>query len=130
LNSPRFTVNLTVQQEFDLGAKLGTFIARWDGAWKDDTFFDATEGRGFPLASLPDTLILPEGTLAQEAFWLHNLRFTYREPTEVLELSAWVQNLTDETIKVFSIDASAFLNSTLYFLGDRRTYGASVRMTF
>jgi len=73
---------------------------------------------------------LPKDTTAQPAFWLHNLRFSYRTPDNRIEVAGWVRNLTDESYKTFAFDGSTFNNTTIYFVGDPRTFGGTVTVNF
>jgi iron complex outermembrane receptor protein len=129
LNSPQFTVSLTAEQTIPLG-RYGSLTARWDGAWTDDTFFDATEGRGIP--NFQGDQFLPPNTIGQRAYWLHNLRLGYRTPDGSIEIAGWVRNLTDVAYKTFAFDASALeiTKTTIYFTGDPRTYGMSLTAFF
>lgn len=126
LNSPQFKLSLTAEQEIQLG-RFGKLVGRWDGAWTDDRFFDATSGRGVP--NNQDILILPENTIGQKANWIHNLRLAY-QPTDRVELAAWVRNLTNENYKTFAFDGTTFRETTIYFVGDPRTYGISLAVHF
>jgi outer membrane receptor protein involved in Fe transport len=127
LNSPNFKVSLTVEQTIRLG-RYGSLIPRWDAAWTDDSSFEATNSQGFP--NIKGEQFLPQNTIGQQAFWLHNLRLGYKTPDGSVELAGWVRNLTDKTYKTFSVDLSGFSNSTLNFLGLPRTYGISLLTTF
>ena len=128
LNSPRFKVSITAEQTFDLG-RWGSLIPRYDGAWTDTTFFDATEGRGGP--NLDRQIFLPENTLAQVPYWLHNFRLAYRVPRGNIELAGWVRNITNKAYKTFAFNASgAPFGTTIYFVGEPRTYGLSLMVNF
>jgi outer membrane receptor protein involved in Fe transport len=127
LNSPRFKVSLTAEQMVPLG-RWGSVTARYDGVWTDTTFYDATEGRGIP--NVQNVEFLPEDTIAQPAFWLHNLRLSYRPPGVPIEIAAWVRNLTNEAYKTFGFDGSTFTNTSIYFVGEPRTYGATLTVNF
>ncbi len=127
LNSPRFKVSLTGEQTIPLG-RWGSFTARYDGVWTDTTFYDATEGRGIPNAQ--NIQFLPENTIGQRAYWLHNLRFSYRSPGISVELAAWVRNLTNQVYKTFAFDGSTFNNTSIYFVGEPRTYGGTLVFNF
>jgi len=61
--------------------------------------------------------------VGQPAFWLHNLRLSYRTPAGNMEFSAWVRNLTDERYKTYAFDASFFSKVVLNFMGEPRTVG-------
>jgi len=127
LNAPQFTISLSVQQTIPLG-RYGSLTPRWDGVWKDDTFFDPTEGKGFPNRDFQE--FLPDKTIGQEAFWLHNLLLTYRSPEGTIMVTGWVRNLTNEVFKVFSADVTTFQRTIINFVGEPRTYGLSVAYTF
>ena len=86
-----------------------------------------------PVLRIPNTnneFFLPDGTTAQRAFWQHNLRVTWRSPVGRMEIAGWVRNLTNESYKTFAFDASTFNNTTIYFVGDPRTYGGTLTITF
>jgi outer membrane receptor protein involved in Fe transport len=127
LNSPEFKVSITAEQTLPLG-RWGALTARYDGVWTDVTYYDATEGRGIPNVS--NVEFLPEETIAQPAFWLHNLRLAYRLPGGQIEIAGWVRNLTNEAYKTFAFDGSTFNATTIYFVGDPRTIGGSVVFNF
>ena len=127
LNSPQFKVGLTAEQVIPLG-RYGSLTARYDGAWTDDSYFDATEGAGIP--NNQNIEFLPEDTIGQRAFWLHNVRLGYRDPSGTIELAGWCRNLTNQTYKTFAFDGSTFRQTTIYFTGDPRTYGVSLGIRF
>ena len=118
---------MTLQQAFPIG-RFGAIVARWDGAWKDTTYFDSSEGRGLPNGD--GDLILPKDTIGQRAFWLHNVRLSYWTPDESIEVAAWVRNVADETAKAFSADLTTFQKTTLHFVNQPRTFGVSTSIKF
>ena len=127
LNSPEFKVSLVAEQAIPLW-HWGYLIPRWDSTWTDTTYYDASKGRG-----IPNTLgvqYLPKDTIAQQAFWLHNVRLGYRTPDGHLEAAFWVRNIYNTSYKTYAFDASTFAGTTIYFVGDPRTYGGSVSITF
>jgi iron complex outermembrane receptor protein len=126
-NSPQFTVSGSAQWSFDFG-RWGAISPRYDFAWTDDVFFDAAEGRGSPNSDGVSTL--PPLTIGQGAFWLHNLRLSYRAPSGNMEVAAWVRNLTDTTYKTFAFDASQFQKVVLNFVGQPRTIGIDISFSF
>ena len=127
LNSPQFKVGLTAEQAVPLG-RYGSLIARYDGAWTDDSYYDATAGRGIP--NNQNKLFLPDNTIGQEAYWLHNVMLTYLDPSGTIEVSGWCRNLTDQVYKTFAFDGSSFRQTTIYFTGDPRTYGVTLGIRF
>ena len=127
LNSPQFKVSVTAEQTVPLG-RYGSLTARYDGAWTDTTYYDGTEGRGIPNSD--NELFLPEDTIAQKAFWLHNLRLGYLTPDGSIELAAFVRNLLNEKYDSYSFDGSTFQGTTIHFVGDPRTYGGTLTVSF
>jgi outer membrane receptor protein involved in Fe transport len=127
LNSPQFKVSLTGEQTIPLG-RWGALTARYDGTWTDATYYDATAGRGIP--NQQSIQYLPENTIGQRPYWLHNLRLSYRLPGGSAEIAAWVRNLTDLPYKTYAFDASSFRRTTIYFVGDPRTFGGSLIVNF
>jgi iron complex outermembrane receptor protein len=127
INAPRYKVSLGAEWEFNLG-RFGDFTPRYDGTWSDDVFFDASEGRG-SQNTLGETS-LPEYAIGQRAFWLHNLSLRYRPRNLNMEIMGWVRNLTDETYKTFAFDGSNFAGLTVNFVGEPRTYGATLSVSF
>ena len=127
LNSPRYKVSITGEQTIQLG-RYGAITGRYDGVWTDDTFYDATGGKGVP--NIQNQQFLPEGTIAQNAYWLHNLRLSWRAPGGRVEVAGWIRNLEDQAYKTFAFDASTFQQTTIYFVGDPRTYGVTLIVNF
>ena len=128
-NTPRFKASGSASYPLPLG-RFGTVIPRYDFSYTDDVFFDPSDGRGTPPPSQSSQPRLPEYAVAQRAYWLHNVRLTYRVPGDAIEISGWVRNLTNERYKSFVADATPGFNSLLNFVGDPRTYGMSVALTF
>lgn len=127
LNSPRFKVSLTAQQTVTIG-QLGSLTLRWDGVWTDTTYYDPTQGVG--LGNDEGNTFLPDDTIAQSPYWLHNLRLTWLSQEERIEVAAWVRNLENTSYKTFAFDGSSFQATTIYFVGDPRTYGITMKLTF
>ncbi len=127
LNSPRFKVSLTAEQEFSL-ADHGALVLRYDVVWTGDSFYDQTEGVG--LGNDQGEKFLPNNTIGQEAFWLHNIRTTWRLPNDQIELAGWVRNLENTAYKSYAFDASNFQSTTVFFVGEPRTYGLSLLVKF
>ncbi len=127
LNSPQLKVSLTGEQTFQMG-RWGEFTARYDGVWTDDTFFDASAGRGLPNDE--KQLFMPPNTIGQPAFWLHNITAVFRPRNTDIEITGWVRNISDKVYRTFSFDASTFNRTTIHFLGDPRTYGMTVMISF
>jgi outer membrane receptor protein involved in Fe transport len=127
INSPRLKASLAAEWTFDLG-RWGALIPRYDFAWTDDIFFDPSEGRGSP--DQDGNLLLPEYTVGQRAFWLHNARLAYRTPSGNIEIACFVRNLTDQVYKNFAFDASTFGRTVINMLGEPRSWGFSVSVNW
>lgn len=126
LNSPRFKISLTGEQTFPLG-RYGSITGRYDGVWTDTTYYDATRGRGLP--NVQGQQFLPENTLAQVPYWQHNVRLSWRSPSGTFEVAGWIRNLENQVYKSFAFHAE-FLKTSIFFVGDPRTYGGSVVVNF
>ncbi|MHA7837886.1 MAG: TonB-dependent receptor [bacterium] len=126
-NAPRFKVSATLQYDLDLG-RFGSFVPRYDVVWTDEVAFDPSDGRGAPNAG--GEIFMPKNAIGQGAFWLHNLRVTYRAPGARLEIAGWVRNLTNEVYKTLAFDASSGPQLVGNLLGEPRTYGLSARLTY
>jgi len=122
-NSPRFQLSGSAEWVFDFG-RWGQVVPRYDFAWTDETFFDASNGRGSLNAD--GTARNPDLAVGQPAYVIHNLRLTYRAPSGNMEVAGWVRNLEDTAYKTFAFDASQFQNVLINFVGNPRTVGADI----
>ena len=132
INSPDFKVNGTVSWPFDFG-EWGKITPRYDVTWVADTYFDAAEGRGTPDINPRSKVLttrLPQYTLAQRAYWIHNVRLTYQTPLANVEISAWVRNIKDTRYKTYAFDVSLFAKTVINFVGDPRSVGADIQITW
>ena len=73
---------------------------------------------------------MPQGTIAQNPLWLHNVRLSYKNVGGNLEVAGWVRNLSDETYKTLAFDASGGPGLVGNLVGDPRTYGLSVTVSY
>lgn len=127
INAPKFKVSGTVEWPFDFG-EWGKITPRYDFEWSDDIFFDPNEGRGsLDLDELP---VQPEYALGNKAWWIHNIRLTYQTPVENIRVSGWVRNLLDERVKSYAFDASFFAKTIINFVGDPRSAGVDLEVTW
>jgi outer membrane receptor protein involved in Fe transport len=55
---------------------------------------------------------------------------SYRNPSGNVEIAGWVRNLTDKAYKNFAFDGSNFNATTIYFVGEPRTFGGSLTVNF
>jgi iron complex outermembrane receptor protein len=127
LNSPEFTVSIIASQEIDLD-RFGILTLRYSGAWTDNVYFDASEGRGIPNDD--EISILPPDTIGQTAYWLHGAGVDWRPQLGHLRLSGWIRNIADKSYKTFSFDANTFQGTTIHFVGEPRTYGVTFGVEF
>ena len=129
-NTPQFAVSADVEYRFELG-RYGALIPRYDFSWKDDTFFDPSEGTSV-TRYFDNATIIPEYGVGQRAYAIHNVRLSFLLPSEKVEIAGWVRNLTNEIYKTNVIDISdqSTFSSLLNFVGDPRTYGGSITVNF
>ena len=97
-----------------VGGSWGSLTPRFDWSFKDEVFFTA------------------ENTeyVQQDPLWLLNLRVTYRDPAERIELSGWIENLTDQAYTVDAFNLARLRRSVLHAIGDPRTYGITLAFKF
>lgn len=127
-NTPRFKWSGVVEYVLDLYG-VGKVIPRWDFVWTDDVSFDASDGRGAP--NLENEIFMPPHAVGQEAYWLHNVGLTYRTPGDGdIEVTGWVRNVTNEVYKTLAFDASAGAGLIGNLVGDPRTYGVTVSLSW
>jgi iron complex outermembrane receptor protein len=126
-NSPRYTLSGAATWRFDLG-RWGAITPRYDFAWTDGVYFDANNGQG--AFGQDGTGILPENTIGQAAYVIHNARLSYQAPSGNMELSFWCRNFGDRVYKNFAFDASRFTSSIITFVGRPRTIGADLSFSF
>ncbi len=127
INSPEFTVSGHLEWPFDFG-EWGTITPRYDVRWSSEIFFDPSEGRG--TLDREGNAVLPEHALGQSAYWIHNVSLSYRTPIENIEVRGWVRNLLDTRYKTFAFDASSFSGAVLNFVGDPRSAGVDLTITW
>jgi len=130
LNSPEYKVSITAEQTLPLGSggRYGYLVGRYDVVWTDKSYYDASKGVG--LGDENGNYFLPNSTIAQDPFWVHNIRLAWRAPGGRVEIAGWGRNLTNEAYKTFAFDGSTFRRTTIYYVGDPRTYGGSLVVTF
>jgi iron complex outermembrane receptor protein len=126
-NSPRFQASGTVAWLFDIG-RFGTLEPRYDFTWTDDSYFDPSEGVG--PERFTDSQDLPELTLGQRAYALHNIRLNWGLPGGMTQIAGWCRNLTDERYKTYAFDVSQFRGVVINNLGDPRSCGADLSLTW
>jgi iron complex outermembrane receptor protein len=113
INSPEFSFTGYAAWQFDLDG-MGFITPRFDWTYKDQVFF-SVDSQDF---------------LSQPPLWLFNVRLAYQTPNELVEIAAFVRNLTDEVYRADVINLSRFRFATLYAYGDPRVYGLSLRVVW
>jgi len=127
LNSPQFTVSIIASQTLDL-RRYGDLTLRYSGSWTDDTYFDSSEGDGVP--NNQEQQVLSDMMIGEEAYWIHNVGIDYSPRDSGVVISGWVKNVTNEAYRNFSADLNTFLDTTIHFIGEPRTYGMTLRVDF
>ena len=112
INSPEYSFAGYVSWAFS--STYGTLLPRVDWAYKSEVFFSPAN----------------DPKIKQDPLWLLNLRLGYTTPDGNIEISGWVQNLTDEVYRLDMINLARFRELLLYAMGDPRTYGLTVQVRF
>jgi hypothetical protein len=68
--------------------------------------------------------------VGQSSFFLHNVRLGYRTPTGNVEVAVWCRNLEDRVYKTFAADVTKFRGVVVNFVGEPRTIGVDLIVTF
>ena len=112
INSPEFSFAGYLSWAFT--SDYGTILPRLDWSYKSEVFFNPAN----------------DPRIKQDPLWLLNARIGYTTPDGNIEISGWVQNLTDEVYRLDMINIARFQNLVLYAMGDPRTYGVTVQVRF
>jgi outer membrane receptor protein involved in Fe transport len=64
--------------------------------------------------------------ISQPAYWLHNARLAYRDPSGKFELAGWVRNFLEKTYKIDVFDLTNQFSSVQEIWAEPRTYGFTV----
>lgn len=127
-NTPRFKVSGTLKYTWDF-SRAGSITPRYDFTYTDDFSFDPSKnGQGSP--DVFGNFFLPEFAVGQKGYVLHNARLTYRSPDETIEVALWVRNFTNEVYKQLAFDASVTAGFIGNLVGEPRTYGVSLALSF
>ena len=126
-NAPRFKISGGLEYAIDLD-RFGTLTPRYDFAWTDVVNFDPSGGRGSP--NYTGSTFLPAHTIGQKAFALQTVSLRYIAPSQHLEVAVWARNITNEVYKTLSFDASAGPGFVGNLVGDPRTYGLTVKVSY
>lgn len=112
VNSPEYSFIGFVA--WPIGGEWGALIPRVDWSFKDKVYFGPSNAE----------------LVSQDALWIFNMRVAYKSPTETFELSGWIKNLTDQSYTVDVFNLSRVRGSILYAIGDPRTYGVTMKVSF
>ena len=112
VNSPEFSFIGFVAWPF--AGDWGTLLPRYDWSFKDKVYFSPANAE----------------LVKQDPLWIMNFRLTYKSPSENFELSGWVENLTDQAYTVDVFNLARLRSSILHAIGDPRTYGLTMKVTF
>ena len=123
-NSPKYSLSLSATYEFNF-ARFGKLKPGYFSSWTDEVHFDRSEGRG--LVNDSNQTFLPENTIGQRAFWIHNVRLEWSTQEDRAQIATWVRNVTNKVYKVFAFETGQFAG---ILLGDPRTYGADMTLTW
>ncbi|MEZ4292082.1 MAG: TonB-dependent receptor [Myxococcota bacterium] len=128
INSPRFKVSGTIDWKLQMSERLGSLTPRYDFTWSDDIVFDPAGGRG----ALNGNGVRgnPKYRTGQPRYVIHNIRVTYKTTDERFAVAAWCRNLTDTRYKTAAFDVSAFSSLVLNFVGDPRSCGGEISLTW
>ncbi len=69
---------------------------------------------------------MPKRSARQAVLLIHGVG----EQRPMQALRRYTRNLTDEAYKTFGFDASTFSQTSIYFVGEPRTYGGTLNITF
>ncbi len=108
----------SIQYTIDL-SRFGTVVPRFSFSWKDDTFYDAAEGKG----TVQD---LPAGTIGQTAHAFLNASLAWNSPEELMFIRGWVKNLSNKEAKVQSFDVSDGFDYVFDAYAAPRTVGVTI----
>ncbi len=112
VNSPEFSFIGFVAWPF--AGDWGFLVPRFDWSFKDKVYFSPANA----------------DLVKQDPLWIMNLRLTYKSPSENFELSGWIENLTDQRYTVDVFNLARLRSSILHAVGDPRTYGLTMKVTF
>ncbi len=126
LNSPEFQVSGGVLWTFDI-PRIGEITPRWDFSWTDDSYFDPSEGQG---AARRNGSTLPEFTLGQREYIIHNVRLALKPRDSGIEVAGWCRNVADERYKTYAFDVSRFRGVVVSFVSEPRSCGADLNFTW
>ena len=122
IGAPQWSMSGSIQYTIDL-SRLGTVVPRFSFSWKDDTFYDAAEGRG-TIQNLPD------GTIGQKAHAFLNASLAWNSPDDEFVIRGWARNLSNTEAKVQSFDVSDGFNYVFDAYAAPRTFGVTFGLNF
>ena len=123
ISAPEWQLSGSVQYALSMG-RAGILTPRFSFSWKDETFFNASKGRG----ARGD---LPEGTNGQKAYALLHASLAWANSSESMSITGWVRNIAQQKYRVTSFDVSdrAF-GFVLDVYGPPRTFGVTLNLKY
>jgi len=112
VGAPKWTVNGNIEKTIDFGSDK--LVLDWSFDYVDDRYSSIDNS---PVSFVPGSFV-------------HNARVTYRLPDKGLEISAFVNNISDVDRMNFVFDYIATTGSKLESYAKPRWWGASVRKQF
>jgi hypothetical protein len=116
----QFRVSFVAEQACAIGVRLSDSALRR----RLDRRPTRPQGRRNPQQGPP----VPPGN--DRAARLAAQRTSAVTPDGRLEVAFWVRNIENKAYKTFAFDGSSFQETTIYFVGDPRTYGGTISFTF
>lgn len=112
IQAPRWTVNGVLSKTIDIGSN--ELVASWSFDYLDKRYASVDNNRA---------TLLP-------ASFVHNARIAYRMPDKGLELSAFVNNISDVDRENFVYDYLAFTGSVIKSYAKPRWWGVAIHKDF
>jgi len=122
IGAPRWSMSGSIEYTIDL-VRFGTLVPRFSFSWKDDTFYDAAEGKG----TIQD---LPGGTIGQDAHAFLNASLAWNSPGDSFFIRGWVKNFTNTEAKVQSFDVSDGFDYVFDAYAAPRTLGVTLGLKY
>lgn len=109
-NTPDYSFNYVFR--YTLPVLSQQLTVQLDGVYYDEQYLEVTNGGG----------------AFQKAYGVTNLRLTYKQSNNGLEVALWMKNITDQTYKLYSLDLG-MLGATAYY-AQPATSGVTVTYRF
>lgn len=120
--APHFSANIDAEYRIPLG--FGDIALGTDWSYRSSQYFTVNAQETDPAAN--DYLV--SRYQRQKGYALGNVRLTFSDPNDRLELQLFVRNVADKNYKTLTFGTQQGARLTTY--GEPRTYGASVTARF